>query len=136
MEIDGGCHCGYITYEANVSVDIVNICHCTDCQKLSASAYRIIVPSLETDFNLLNKAPKNYIKKSDSGVARIQAFCPECGSHIYATSDENTGHRVFNIRLGTISQKHLFYPNKQVWCRSALPWVFNLEKISRIEKQT
>ena len=80
--------------------------------------------------------PKDYIKTSDSGTPRIQAFCPECGSHIYATSIDNIGNRIFNIRLGSVVQKDQFQPKKQVWCRSALPWVFNLDNIPRIDKQS
>ena len=136
MKVDGGCHCGWVTYEAFVSRDVVNICHCTDCQKLSASAYRVVIASEEANFKLLNNSPKDYIKKSNNGTPRIQAFCPECGSHIYATSIDNIGNRIFNIRLGSVTQKDQFNPTKQVWCRSALPWVFDLKNIPRIDKQS
>ena len=39
MKIDGGCHCGYITYEAEADPAHTAICHCTDCQTLSGSAF-------------------------------------------------------------------------------------------------
>jgi hypothetical protein len=39
MKIDGGCHCGYITYEAEADPEKTTICHCTDCQRLSGSAF-------------------------------------------------------------------------------------------------
>ena len=32
MHIDGGCHCGNITYEADIDPEAVSICHCADCQ--------------------------------------------------------------------------------------------------------
>jgi len=38
MKIDGHCHCGQITFEAEVDPNSVMICHCTDCQRLSGSA--------------------------------------------------------------------------------------------------
>jgi hypothetical protein len=136
MKIDGGCHCGWLKFEAIIDRDNVNICHCTDCQTLSASAFRAVIASMEIDFKLLNNTPKDYVKTSDNGIPRIQAFCPECGSHIYATSTDNIGNRVFNIRLGSVNQKDQFQPKKQIWCRSALPWVFNLDNIPRIDKQS
>jgi len=37
MKVDGRCHCGYITYEAEIDLENL-ICHCTDCQTLSGSA--------------------------------------------------------------------------------------------------
>jgi hypothetical protein len=30
MKIDGRCHCGEITFEAEVDPDALRICHCTD----------------------------------------------------------------------------------------------------------
>ena len=32
MRIDGGCHCGFVTFEAEADPEKVAICHCTDCQ--------------------------------------------------------------------------------------------------------
>jgi len=39
MRIDGQCHCGLISYEAEIDPEKVMICHCTDCQTLT-SRYR------------------------------------------------------------------------------------------------
>src|SRR4029453_1097434 len=33
MKIDGGCHCGYITYEAEIDPDKTLICHCTTARR-------------------------------------------------------------------------------------------------------
>ena len=135
MWITGGCHCKKITYEANVADDLAVICHCTDCQRLSGSAYRIVVVAPESKFKLTRGLPKDYIKTTDKGIPRIQAFCSDCGSHIYATSIDNVGDRNFNIRLGTVNEKEEFSPTKQIWCRSAQSWALNLENILRIETQ-
>ena len=40
MKVDGGCHCGFITYEAEIDPEKVMICNCTDCQRLSGSSFR------------------------------------------------------------------------------------------------
>jgi len=42
MKIDGRCHCRHITYEADIDPDKILICHCTDCQTLSDSAFRVV----------------------------------------------------------------------------------------------
>ena len=52
MKIDGACHCGRITYEAEVDPEAVAICHCTDCKPLSASAFRTFVPARREAFRL------------------------------------------------------------------------------------
>ncbi len=54
MQIDGRCHCGFITYEAEIDPEKVIICHCTDCQTLSGSAFRTVALTREGEFNLLS----------------------------------------------------------------------------------
>ena len=134
MKIDGGCHCGNITYEAEIDPEMVGICHCTDCQALSASAFRTILPVPENDFRILSGEPKIYVKTGDSGAKREQTFCPECGSAIYATS-VGDGPRVYNIRLGTARQRAALTPKIQYWSRSALHWLSDLDGIPKVETQ-
>ncbi|MEE9481004.1 MAG: GFA family protein [Kiloniellales bacterium] len=134
MKIDGGCHCGNITYEAEVDPDQVAICHCTDCQTLSGSAYRTYVPASAETFRFLAGEPKTYIKTGESGAKRVQTFCPECGSPIYSTS-VGEGPKVYGIRLGTVRQRDELVPKKQIWSRSAQHWVMDLRSVERIEKQ-
>lgn len=132
MKIDGGCHCGNITYEAEVDPEEVIVCHCTDCQALSGSAFRTVAPLGSEDFRFLGAQPKVYVKVADSGASREQAFCPECGSHIYATS-VGDGPKVLGVRVGTIRQRASLEPRKQVWCRSRLDWVDRIADLERVD---
>lgn len=134
MHIEGGCHCGYITYEAEVDPNAVRICNCTDCQTLSGTAYRTNVPARKETFKLLTGQPKIYVKTAESGNKRAQAFCPECGTPIYATSVSEP--QVFGIRVGTARQRAELPPKGQIWCQSALAWAGNLESLPRIAKQS
>ena len=122
LKIDGSCHCGAIEFEAEIDPDQVRICHCNDCQKLSGSAFRVTAPCPEAQFRLLRGVPKQYIKVADSGRQRIQAFCSECGSAIYTTS-VGEAHRTIGIRVGVINQRTELTPKRQLWHRSALPWI-------------
>jgi hypothetical protein len=133
MKIDGACHCGRIVYEAEIDPAKVEICHCTDCQSLSASAFRTVVPVPEAKFRLSGE-PKIYVKTGESGAKRIQAFCGECGSQIYATS-VGAGPKSYNLRLGTCRQRALLKPRMQYWWRSALPWIGELAAIPHVEKE-
>jgi hypothetical protein len=132
MKIDGGCHCGNITYTAEIDPESVGICHCTDCQTLSGSAFRTSVRANKESFQLQGQ-PKVYVKTAESGAKRAQAFCPECGTSIYSAAV--TDPQVFNIRLGTARQRTELRPKSQGWCRSALDWVTNLPSIQQFPKQ-
>jgi hypothetical protein len=133
MKIQGGCHCGAITYEAEIDPNTVSICHCTDCQTLSGSAYRTNVRATKDAFKLKTGQPKIYIKTAESGNKRAQAFCPECGTPIYATSP--TDPQVYGLRVGTIRQRAELRPKTQGWCRSALDWVGDLSPAKQFPKQ-
>jgi hypothetical protein len=132
MKINGGCHCGAITYQADIDPDAVALCHCTDCQTLSGSAFRVVVPAKREGFKLAGE-PKIYVKTGESGRKRVQSFCPHCGTPIYSADTDNP--QVFSIRLGTARQRDQLPPRKQLWCRSALEWTRHLEPVRQIAKQ-
>jgi hypothetical protein len=67
MKIDGQCHCGRITYEADVDPGRVSICHCTDCQALTGSPYRVTVICSAEQVRMSGKALKVYAKTGDNG---------------------------------------------------------------------
>jgi hypothetical protein len=75
MHIDGQCHCGRVSYQAEIDPAKVSICHCTDCQSLTGSPYRVTVICSEGDVRITGAAPKIYGKRGDNGCIRKQHFC-------------------------------------------------------------
>ena len=127
MKIQGACHCGDVSYEAIIDPARVSICHCTDCQALTGSAYRVTVPTLIADFELRSGSPKIYIKTGDSGAKRAQAFCERCGSPLYAYPVDNP--TTYGLRVGCIAQRAELVPGLQIWCDSALSWTGDIGDI-------
>ena len=135
MKINGSCHCGRITYSAEINTDAVYLCHCTDCQSISGSPFRWAVPVAEADFELLSGQPKTYIKKiSKSGVESHQVFCPECASPIYSTNSESEP-KTLNLRLGTADQRSQLKPKMQYWYRSVQKWVDDIDQVDSVEME-
>ncbi|GJL82623.1 MAG: aldehyde-activating protein [marine bacterium B5-7] len=134
MKISGRCHCGAITYEAEVNMDNVGICHCTDCQTLSGSAFRTVVLTEPGSFQLHAGSPKIYMKTGESGAKREQAFCSECGSPIYSAAPGDAP-KVHSIRLGTVTQRYELLPKFQIWHRSSQRWLNELSSIPAKAKQ-
>lgn len=128
MKVTGGCHCGNITYEAELNLNNVVICHCTDCQSLSGSAFRTVAMTENDAFKLLAGEPKIYIKTGDSGNKREQAFCAECGSPIYSSS-VGDGPKKYGIRLGTVDQRNQIAPKKQKWIGSSHSWTQQIDSL-------
>ncbi|MBV8565490.1 MAG: GFA family protein [Methylobacteriaceae bacterium] len=133
MKTDGRCHCGQITFEAEVNPDDVTICHCTDCQRFSGSAFRTSVPVPVELFVLLSGTPNSYVKTAESGNQRRQAFCGNCGTAIYACAADSP--QSYSLRVGTLRQRAALIPRRQIWRRSALPWVNEVSVMPASEKQ-
>jgi hypothetical protein len=135
MRIDGGCFCGAITYEAEVDPEKTSICHCRDCQQLTGAAFRVTVPASEENYRITGGEPKLFVKTAASGAKRVQAFCPECGSQLYATS-AGGGPKVYGIRTGTARQRDRLVPRKQIWHGSKMGWLPELGDMVTIEGQS
>lgn len=128
MQISGQCHCSSVTYEADIDPDDVGICHCTDCQRLTGSAFRVTVSTPTRQFRLTGKTPRRYEKRADNGALRLQFFCGDCGSPIYTTG-EGQDAEVVGIRWGSINQRKTLTPNHQIWCRSAVNWLDDITNL-------
>jgi hypothetical protein len=133
MKVTGRCHCGSITYEAEIDPGKVTMCHCTDCQMLTGSAYRANVQAPRETFVLRGGPPKIYIKTAQSGNKRAHAFCPECGTPIYSAAISDPPF--YSLRVGCLDRRRELRPSRQIWCQSALPWSANVEGIEKLERQ-
>ncbi len=123
MQIDGACHCGKISFTADIDPARVMVCHCTDCQVLSGAPLRAVVAAPMATF-VLTGQPKHYVKVAQSGNRRAQVFCPDCGTPLFATAPENPTSVI--IRLGCVTQRAELKPAVQIWQHSALPWLADL----------
>ena len=135
MKVTGGCHCGHITYEAEVDLATIRVCHCTDCQKLTGTAFRVNISAQPETFKLKSGMPKNYVRTAESGNRCAHAFCPECGTLIYVIPSEPrpSGYR---LALGAIDQRTQFGPpTRQIWCCSVLPWSMDLRAVEKSDRQ-
>ncbi len=133
MKIDGECHCGEIAFEAELDPDKVVICHCVDCQILSGTAYRTIAIVAGDTFRLTRGTPKQYVKVAESGNRRRQAFCANCGTGLYASSDEDQP-AAYNVRVGTLRQRADIVPRSEVWRQSVLSWLPQNDATKKFEK--
>jgi Glutathione-dependent formaldehyde-activating enzyme len=71
MKIDGRCHCGYVTFQAEADPETTTICNCTDCQTMSGAPLRAVIITRPGTFVLLSGKPTEYRKTVDSGNVRL-----------------------------------------------------------------
>ena len=134
MKIDGACHCGAIKIEGEADPEKTTVCHCTDCQSGTGSAFRVSIPVPGATFKMSGQ-PAIYVRTTaESGNPRAQAFCPTCGSPLYATSPGEGQQAVYMVRVGILRQRDQLVPKRQIWFRSARPWTTQLDAVPKIEK--
>jgi hypothetical protein len=134
MKVDGACHCGFIIVEAEIDPEKVSICHCTDCQTVSSSAFRVSVPAAGNATKVTGE-PAIYVKTAESGNPRAQGFCPKCGTPIYSTTPGDGPKQFYMLRLGILRQRDQLSPKRQIWFRSSQPWLAGLTDLPKIETQ-
>ncbi len=135
MKIDGGCSCGAIKIEGEADPEKTQICHCTDCQTSTGTAFRVSIPVPGTAFKMTGQ-PTIYVKTTaDSGKPRVQAFCGTCASPIYSTTPGEGVQPSYTVRVGILRQRDQLVPRRQNWFRSARAWVLKLDMVPKNEKQ-
>ena len=119
LDVNGKCHCGQIDVEAVMKKSELRACHCTDCQQMRGAPPRVIAIAPTNKITVFGR-PKEYIKIADSGNKRIQAFCGNCGTHLFATDLEKS---FFNLRAGFLKQRFDLEPKQHVFTKSSMPWI-------------
>jgi len=132
MKIDGRCHCGYVTFQAEADPETTTICNCTDCQTMSGAPLRAVIITRPGTFVLPSGKPTEYRKTADSGNVRLQGFCPQCGTALYATSIDDEP-KAYNVRLGALRQRNELLPRRQIFVRSQQVWVNDLNSITKFD---
>ena len=135
MKIDGGCSCGAIKIEGEADPEKVQICHCTDCQTSTGTAFRVSIPVPGTTFKLTGQPNYHLKTTADSGKPRLQAFCGSCASPIYSTTPGEGVQPSYMVRVGILRQRDQLVPRRQNWFRSARSWVLKLDAVPKNEKQ-
>ena len=131
MKVSGSCHCKQVCFTAQIDPDRVIVCHCTDCQKLSGSAFRVVVPAVNDQFVLTGDVAI-YTKTAESGRERAQAFCPNCGTQLYSGGQNGTPYMV---RVGVLDRASELSPRAQLWQQSQWAWTNQLPSLLGCQKQ-
>ncbi len=134
MNVQGECLCGACAWEAEIDPGLVFLCHCDDCQIQGGSAFRSTAIAAPDRFRLVRGELSAYVKTAESGSSRSLAFCTICGTHVYGGPPEGESG-MLSLRVSPLAQRRELVPTGQVWCRSRLDWLDDLESIPAFETQ-
>jgi hypothetical protein len=103
------------------------LCHCTDCQKISGSAYSVNNVVSGQDFKVTGGSPKVYTKTADSGKKISSYFCGDCGSTLYRDGENFPGMKI--VKVGVLGGETLeeSRPNVELFAPTRPGWISKLE---------
>jgi hypothetical protein len=119
LPLTGGCQCGRIRYSLRAKPLVFYLCHCTECQRHTSSAFgeslRFKRQDMDVDPGLVSVS-----RRSESGKQRQGWFCPDCGVRIWHGTD---GSAEINIKAGTLDDTSWLVPAGHIWCGSKQPFM-------------
>jgi hypothetical protein len=120
LPLTGGCQCGQVRYKITAPPLAVYACHCTECQRQSASAFSLSMP-VPRDAIEVTGTPKSWRRVSDSGRAILCVFCADCGVRLFHNPERNP--QVSIVKPGTLDDTTWLKPVGHIWTRSAQSWM-------------
>lgn len=116
---EGGCQCGSVRYRIHGDPLGLAVCHCTECQRQSASAFGMSLAVAEENFELLSGKLKSFTVTCESGRPKACSFCPDCGVRIHHQGPDGE----LSIKAGSLDDRTGLEPDAHYWTRSKQAWV-------------
>ena len=120
--LDGRCACARVRYRLNGRPLFVHACHCTECQRLSGSAFAINALIEAERVELLGDAPEQVAVTGTSGRPQHIARCPHCRVAVWSTYP-GAGPKVRFVRVGTLEEPGRLPLDIHIFTSTKLPWV-------------
>ena len=118
-------------YSGEAEPIFVGVCHCTNCQKSSGTAFNAVIAVPKPTVSLTGTV-STYEGRGDTGNAVYKMFCPECGSPV--AEEAAIMADVVMIPIGTLDDPGAAKPVMQIYCDSAQPWALLEGEIQRFAK--
>ena len=130
---EGGCQCGALRYSVAGAPITLAVCHCTECQRQSGSAFGMSLVVPKDAFRMTSGEPRMFERKANSGNTVRCAFCPSCGTRIYHEPAATTAS--VNVKPGTLDDTSWLEPAVHFWTRGKQRWVVIPEGLLCFDEQ-
>jgi hypothetical protein len=129
----GGCGCGAIRYSVTSDPLISYLCHCTECQRRTSSAFGLNLQVTDDNLTIETGTPASRTRSADSGNDLALNFCGDCGTPLFSVPAARPNIRV--VYAGTLDDPSWVPVKLHIWADSALPWAIPEDGIERVARQ-
>ena len=113
----GECRCGRVRFQVDATPAMTMACHCTGCQKMTASAFSLSALYPATAFRVVQGET---VLGGLQGAHRHH-FCAFCKSWLFTLPAGMDGW--VNVRATLLDNAHEFVPFMETCTSEKLPWV-------------
>ena len=113
--IKGSCLCGAVSFELSSPPELMNICHCSICRKITGSAYGVYA-HVKTQYFRWHSG-KESVSEFASSPENHRTFCRHCGSSL-----PNADGVYVCIPAGSLDDDPTIAPAFQIFAASKAPW--------------
>jgi len=119
---EGGCACSAVRFRLTSEPMFVHCCHCTECQRLTGSAFAVNALIEADRVHLLRGTPRARVVPTEMGRTRTIYRCPDCGVGLWSQHPD-LGERVALVHTGTLDEGRRLAPQAHCFAQSRQPWV-------------
>jgi hypothetical protein len=114
---EGGCRCGRVRFRISASPLLTMACHCTGCQRMTASAFSLSAAIPAEGFAVIAGEP---VIGGLHGPDAHHYFCPHCMSWMFTRAE---GLDFFvNVRTTLLDDVAWTTPFIETYTKDRLPW--------------
>lgn len=117
LPIEGGCRCGRLRFRITAPPMLTMACHCTGCQRMSASACSLSVAIPTDGFAVIAGEP---VIGGLHGDDVRHHHCDWCKSWVFTRIQPEIGF--VNVRATMLDDARWFVPFVETCTAEALPW--------------
>ena len=114
------CSCGSLRAEATGEPALLVVCHCSECQRRTGSAFGVSAYFPKEQVGAEGPS-RVYVRGSDSGRKIEQHFCLECASTVFWYSESFPD--LIGVAFGAFADPSMPWPPVSVWETTRHPWV-------------
>ena len=121
ISVPGRCRCGRVRFVLCEEPIAFYLCHCTDCQAESGSAFGQTMHVRREAIQEVEGSVLEHIFEGPDGRRNIMTLCDDCLTLLFVYSEDIP--QVVGLNSGSLEATGGFTPYGNMWTRSAKAWV-------------
>jgi hypothetical protein len=118
---EGHCQCGQVKYRLTGETVAFFVCHCTECQRQSASAFGMALWLRNFSKDVVAGELGLWVRTTPTDKRLLCEFCRTCGTRVFHQMSDQAD--TLSVKPGTLNTTLESEPVAHIWTSRAQSWV-------------